>query len=158
MSTTWTLAQVAQAEGLRASVVVADEVIRRDPEHAQAFAEDEMAKRLTSMAHPFGIELHRDDFEVIWECDEATPWQVTGRMRWHPTTNAVELRGGHLDGQRWATQRVGDPFRVLRPATTPWWSDADETEATAAITEIVDTYELVGWREDERVWVYEARK
>lgn len=155
--TTWTLEQIAQARRLRASLVIDAEILDRYGEEVCREAEGEMAKRLTHMAHPFGIELGtaRDDYEIVWERDDATPWHVTGRMRWNPSTSTAELRGGHLDGQRYALQRIGDPFRVPRPAVTPFF-DEDATHASAAMTEMADTYELVGWREDEHVWVYAA--
>lgn len=152
--TTWTLDQINQAERLRARLVLDDGMVQRDAE-VQEYAADEMAKQLIHMAHPFGIELHRDDFEVQWTRDDATPWQVMGKMRWRPATQTVELRGGHLDGQRWAVQKVGEPLLVPRPAVMPWLDESTETSATA-VTKIADTYELAGWREDDRVWVYEA--
>jgi hypothetical protein len=153
--TTWTREQIGQAERLTAKVALDDSLLTRHPEVAE-YAADKMARQLTHMAHPFAIELHRDDFEVQWTRDDATPWQVMGEMRWRPTTNAVELRGGHLDGVRYAVQKVGEPLRIPRAATTPWWTENEES-ATAGVTGMADTYELVGWREEERVWVYEAR-
>ena len=150
---TWTLEQVAQVKRLRARLVVDDEVILRQPDAAQRFAEDELAKALTNMGHPLGVEIHRGDFAVEWHQSVEAPWQMVGVMRWRPTTHTAELRGGHLDGQRYAIRNVGEPLRIPRPAVTPWL-DTDLTHATAAVTEMVDTYNLVGWREDERVWVY----
>lgn len=154
--TTWTMDQVRRAESLRASLVVDAELIARDPDFVRDAAVHEMAKYMAHLGHPYGLELHEGDFEAIWERSDSTPWQVTGRLRWHPRTNAVELRGGYFDGQRYAVRVVGEPLRVPRVATTPWL-EADAGTAEAALTEMAETYELAGWREDERVWVYEAR-
>lgn len=148
--------QVYAAKRLRASLVVDKDHLARHEEAAASAASEAMAKRLVDMGHPLGIELHRDDFEVIWEDDQSTPWQATGRMRWNPTTNTAELRGGHLDGQRYAIQRIGDPLRIVRPVASPWL-DISEDASQATLTELTDTYELVGWREDSRVWVYAVR-
>lgn len=76
-------------------------------------------------------------------------------MRWSPQTHTVELRGGHLDGRRYVVQKVGEPLRVPRPAVSPWLDTEGSDEA--ALVEMVDTYRIAGWREDEGVWVYEDR-
>lgn len=152
--TTWTMTQVAQAKRLYAKVTLDGTLIPR-PEDADAVtqgAEREMFKQLVNMAHPFAIELHPGDMETSWSRPADRPWHIDGEMRWRPSTNCVELRGGHLDGQRYAIQRIGDPLRVRRPALSPWLGSGTKTEAV--LMEIADTYELVGWREDERVWVY----
>lgn len=157
--TTWTLDQIRQARGLRASLVVDVELVDRYGETVCREAEGEMAKALAQLGHPFGIDLdttERDHYEVVWERSDATPWHVTGRMRWNPATNVAELRGGHLDGQRYAIQKIGDPLRVPRLVASPFY-DESATHAAAAMVEMADTYELVGWREDEHVWVYEAQ-
>ena len=153
---TWTMDQVRQASRLRAHLEVDDALIARDPENVKSAAEDELAKKVTSMGHPFGLEINRADLEAAWTVDDSKPWVVTGTMRWKPPVATAELRGGHLDGQRWALRKVGEPLRVPIQTMTPWF-DTDATEATAATVDMSVTYELVGWREDERVWVYEAK-
>lgn len=154
--TTWTLEQIRQARTLRASMTVDDELLVKYGEDVRLEAEAEMAKALMQLAHSFGIELStaaRDNYEVVWERDEATPWRMIGRMRWNPSTNVAELRGGHLDGERLALREIGEPFRVPRPMPSPFY-DESATHATAAMVEMADTYYLVGWRENEHVWVY----
>lgn len=155
--TTWTLPQVAQVERLRARLSLDMEIVEKGgPEVAQRVAAEKMAAQLIHMAHPFAVEPHPDDFEVIWTRPGDRPWDVVGEMRWHPRTNAVELKGGHCDGQRIAVRKVGEPVRIPRSAATPFWGVGEST-ASAALVEMSDTYELVGWREAERVWLYEAR-
>lgn len=157
--TTWTMDQIAQVRRLRAELVLDAELVDRHGEDVLNEAAHEMAKCVADMAHPFGVDVdpgYRDDFEVVWERNDVTPWEAKGRLRWNPSTRAVELRGGRRDGQRYAVREVGEPFRVPRPAMTPWLDSS--TEATgAALVEMADTYELVGWREDQHIWVYEAR-
>lgn len=151
--------QVRQVRGLRAEVAVDVEYVDRWGERVLEEVFEQMARRVADMARPFGVEVdasHRADFQVAWEKSPATPWQATGRLRWYPTTNTAELRGGHLDGQRFALREIGDPLRIPRPAMTPW-SDSDTDATSAALVEIVDTYEMVGWHEQEHVWIYEPR-
>ncbi len=158
--TTWTMDQVRQVGGLRAEVTVDTELVDKYGDDVLNEATHQMAKRITDMAHPFGVELDpsfREDFEVVWDRSDATPWQAVGRLRWNPSTHTVELRGGHLDGQRFQIRTVGEEFRVPRPASTPWYDETDVV-SSAAMTELADVvYGLVGWREDEHVWVYEAK-
>lgn len=149
--TTWTLDQVRQAEGLRATLHLDAMLVERANLDVKAAAAEKMARRLTDMAHPFGIELHPADFEVQWETPEDEPWHVVGRMRWHPDVCEVELRGGHLDGTRMAVQNVGQPLQFARPRRPV---EFFETAANEPIGLDVDIYTLGGWREDERVWVY----
>lgn len=154
--TTWTMAQVHAASRLRASVVVDAELIARNPEPVQRKVAGKMGDRLIDMGHPLGIEIHPGDLEVVWETSDERPWEVTGRARWNPRTHEAELLGGHLDGQRYAIRNVGEPLRVPRPAVSPWF-DHDAARSEATLAEIADTYELAGWREAERVWIYEAK-
>lgn len=149
---TWTLDQIRQASRLRAEMVLDAELDGAQPEAAE-----EMAKKLIDMAHPLGIELglHPDNYEVVWEVDESKPWEIRGRMRWHPSTHEVELRGGHLDGQRYTLERIGEPFRVPR-STPPVWAER-EPLGPAEQTSLSDVYELAGWSEDARVWIYAVR-
>jgi hypothetical protein len=152
--TTWTMTQVTQAKGLFAKVALGVAPLTRT-KNADAVTQEtgrEMFKQLVNMAHPFAIELHPGDMEVRWSRPADRPWHIDGEMRWRPSTNCVELRGGHLDGQRYAVQRVGDPLKVMRPAPPVW--QREDINPTDTITTMTDTYELVGWREDERVWVY----
>ena len=150
--TTWTLEQVKQVRGLRAHMTVDAELVERHGDEARNEVATEMAKHLTHMAHTFAIELHWDDLEVQWSDVQDEPWHLAADMRWCPPTKTVELHGGHLDGQRYAIQHVGEPVRVPRPMYT----QVDHPEDV--ITALADTYELVGWREDERVWVYATRQ
>lgn len=155
--TTWTMGQVHAVGRLYAKLHIDPMLVDRYGAEALRSAEAEMVKALKDMAHPLGVELalEREHYVVEWERQEDAPWSAVGRMRWSPQTNTVELRGGHLDGQRYAIQNVGEPFHVPRPVVSPWL--ASEQSAEAAVVEIADTYEITGWREDEGVWVYEAR-
>lgn len=152
----WTMEQVQQVRGLRAEVAVDVELVERYGERVLDEVAGQMAKRITDMAHPFGVEIdstRRDDFEVVWEKRDVAPWTATGRLRWNPSTHTAELRGGHLDGQRYELREIGEPFRVARPAITPWF-DAEADDTSAALVEIADVYEVVGWHEQDHVWVY----
>lgn len=144
--TTWTMEQVRHARGLRARAEVDAVDVERYGDDIRSAAASKMARSLIHMAHSFAIELCVDDFDVTWSDIDGEPWRVAADMRWRPSMRPVELRGGHLDGQRYNIKHIGEPLRVPRPA-----HPGDLTPAFA------DTYELVGWREDERVWVYEAR-
>jgi hypothetical protein len=150
--------QVHAVKRLWAELHVDVELVERHGEAALREAEGEMAKRLKDMAHPLGVELalERSHFVVTWERRDDPPWSAVGRMQWNPQTKEAELRGGHLDGRRYAIQRIGEPLRTPRLAGTPWIS-VDDQRDEAALVEIADTYEIAGWREDAGVWVYEIR-
>ena len=150
----WAMEQVRQVQGLRARCLVD----LQDNEQSQGVAAEvaggKMVRKLIDMAHPFAVEPHPDDFDFLAERPVETPWALTLSCRWAPRTNAAVLLGGPRDGERWAMQRVGEPFRVEVLATTPWF-DTDDTHAEAAVTSRTVTYELAGWHETERCWIYE---
>lgn len=152
----WTLDQIEQVRGLYARAHLDSELEDRSGGAASRVARDKMTRKLIDMAHPFAVEPHPEDFAVIAERSDAHPRNVVLTCAWRPTTNAAILRGGPRDGERWAMQRVGDPFVVEWITGTPWL-DADATHAEAAITTRTITYELAGWHETERCWVYEPR-
>lgn len=157
--TTWTMEQVHQVERLYAEMVLDGKFFHQDGINRKVdieeFSNKEMGKQLVEMGHPLGVEMNPQDFEVVWYRDEAKPWAVIGKMRWQPKTNIAELRGGHLDGTRYALRKIGDPFKAHRPEALPW-KDKSEVATSSEFTVVTDIYELVGWREDERVWVYQA--
>jgi hypothetical protein len=152
--TTWTLKQVRQVEGLRAVMHLDASLAARANFGVKTAAAEKMARRLTDMAYPFAVELHPADFEVVWEDVEGEPWHIVGRMRWRPSVREVEFRGGRMDGMRLEVQQVGEPIEVARPMRPVGFFD---TAADESIALERNMYRLAGWREDERVWVYEAR-
>ena len=154
--TTWTLEQVKQVRGLRAHMTVDAELVERHGDAARDAVATQMAKHLTRMAHTFAVELHWDDLEVQWSDVPKEPWHIAADMRWRPPTKTVELHGGHLDGQRYGLEHVGESIRVPKPAPFAWLP-ADLNPGDL-VPDLADTYELVGWREDERVWVYATRQ
>lgn len=151
--TTWTMEQVRQVKGLRAAVHLDLELVDRSGGQAPIHAADKMVRKLIDMAHPFAVEPHPEDFDFIVERPAETPWAAILRCHWAPRTNAAILQGGPRDGERWAMQRIGDPFTVEWLTETPWL-DTDATHAEAAIIPGRITYELTGWHEGERAWVY----
>lgn len=151
--TTWTMDQVAQAEGLYMRIVVDTDRHPDDLEPMRQAAASRMAKGLIQAAHPFAIELHPADLVVKWEPNESMPWGEVGEMRWRPSTTEVEMRGGQADGQRLQIRRVGDPINVAVNTSAAWMRE----DATAPVLTKHLTYELAGWNESERVWVYELR-
>lgn len=154
---TWDRGQIHQVSRLRVELQI-DNAYFRTPEEGQAaieFANIEMAKQLIEMGRPIAVEINPADTDTVWYRDDSKPWVVQGKMRWAPKTNIAELRGGHLDGIRYAIRQIGDPFKVQRPEIKPW-KDKSDLESASEINVTTDIYELVGWREEERVWVYEA--
>lgn len=150
--------QVGQVRGLYARMHLDVELEERSGGKASRAARDEMTRKLIDMAHLFAVEPHPEDFAIVAERSDETPWTVALSCAWQPTTNAAILRGGPRDGERWAMQRVGDPFVVEWMTSTPWLDADDATHAEAAITTGRITYELAGWHETERVWIYEPRQ
>lgn len=156
--TAWTMNQVRQARGLRAVARVDAATLDRYGDDARESAVSKMARKLREDAHAFAIELDDRDFEVQWFKIEGQPWDMEVRVQWSPATTEVELQGGPVDGMRVTIPHVGDALRVPRFDDPVAMLDADAHCPTAVIPDLADTYELVGWREDERVWVYATRE
>ena len=151
---TWTLEQIAQARGLRAEAQVDPVVIERGRVDVLRETKAKLARRLREFAHPFVIEINEADLRFS-ETPGDEAWEpITIRCWWQPPTDEVELVGGQCDGMRLSVQRVGDPIEVARPLREV---EFFETAANEPITLDRDTYVLTGWREEERVWVYQAR-
>jgi hypothetical protein len=151
---TWTLDQIRQVRSLYANARVDIEALERDAEAVMNATRHKLAKMLQHEARPFAVELHAGDLEFD-ECrEDSAPFTITIRSRWNPTTNEIVLSGGRNDGQAMAIQKVGDPIRI--PVLNAL--DAFMSEDTHPATEISmnhDTYELAGWAEHDRRWVYE---
>lgn len=154
--TVWTMDQVRQVRGLGATVLLDAGMESQSQGQASEVAADKMARKLIDMAHPFAVEIHRDDLSIERESPASTPWTVRLTCRWQPTTNAAILMGGPRDGEKWAIQKVGDPLRVEVLGSTGWL-DNSATSAESALSIYAMTYELTGWHEAERCWVYTPR-
>lgn len=151
---TWTLRQIDQARGLRAEAQVDPVLIQRGRLDALRETRAKLAQRLKEFAQPFVIEINEGDLQFS-ETPGEKEWEpVTVRCWWEPPTNEVELVGGQNDGMRLAVQRVGMPIEFARPMRPV---EFFETAANEPVTLDRDTYVLSGWREDARIWVYEAR-
>ena len=156
---TWTLRQIDQARRLYAEAQVADEMVHRHGEDVVLEAtRGELFKALRGLAHPFAIELDAGDLELLALRDPTTPWHVTVKARWNPSTNACELRGGPRDGEVIAHQRPGEPLFLPRIAPLPHLVNDDATSAASGRADLADRYELAGWSETHRRWVYEATR
>lgn len=154
--TTWTMEQVYSVGQIRAKCHLDRELEDRTGGEASSVARDKMAKRIIAMGRPLGVEIHAGDLEFVAETSAEVPWSVTVAARWNPSTNGVELRGGPRDGERWAVQKVGDPFFVEAIQSTPWLGDEEASEVALGVRRF--TYELAGWNESERLWVYELTR
>lgn len=151
--TIWTMEQVQQVRGLRIAMYVSDEALQRDHGDLVATARRQMARQLVAMARPFAVEVDPDDITLLSE---------TGRMdlrlscRWEPSTNAAILVGGPRDGERWAIQKVGEPLVMESLQSLPWL-DQNATDGESIVHVDRVRYELAGWHEVERCWVYQAQ-
>lgn len=151
----WTMEQVRQVQRLRADAIIDDELVHRHGDAALDTVRDKMVKTLVDMAHPFAVEPHHADFVLSRDELPDRPWQIRVRLQWAPTTNTVTLRGGARDGQRVTVRKVGDPLHVEILQETPWVNhDATHTEIAFDTNRV--TYQLAGWHETERCWVYEV--
>lgn len=105
----------------------------------------------------FGVNPHEDDFLLkrVGEEDEET-LEVTYEARWRPQT---------LDAQAWLDGGPANGHLVHRPHVSP--SDRLQVAVLPAVvnpqrdpgpdldlTDIHFTYQLAGWAESERFWVY----
>lgn len=151
---TWTLHQIGQVRGLWAQADVDVELLMKHEVEVAAATRAELFDQLRHHAHPLAVELHIDDMELLRKDFAEKPWLVTFQARWNPSTNAVEMRGGPIDGAVYTVQKVGEPIKVpTLNAARPWLHD---DAAPATITSNTVLYEYTGWNEAERRWVYSA--
>jgi hypothetical protein len=154
MTATWTMDQVAQVRGLRVTGSLSREVIHTSEGQAVDVLGQMLAAKFVTMAHPFGVEVHPGDLVYVVSDDPAEFWTVRLKTQWNPSTHDAELRGGPQDGMVMVFQRIGP--RMNFPVLDTAWSVDDAQSATATMTSRVVSYDLTGWNESERRWVYEA--
>lgn len=147
----WTRRQVEQVSALRAEAFVAAEVLARARLDVMHATRTRLARALVDAAHPFAVELHPDDLQFSEE-DTGDFRGVRVRAAWAPQTHTAEFVGGHFDGRILEIPEVGHPL-VTAPPEEFGWSEPDEPVA-ATPRRVV--YDLAGWHETERRWIYEA--
>lgn len=104
------------------------------------------------MAHPFAVELHPADFQFN-EQEAEEPWRgVRIRAWWEPAVRTVEILGGHEDGTLFEVERAGDPIWPIWLAPLLPVRFEPDAETPAPIV-----FEMTGWDETNRRWVYEVR-
>jgi len=151
--TTWTLEQIKSARSLRCQARV--DTASAEGSDLLLGVRDELYRVLGRMAHTYAIEIHGGDVEFTETPDGKLPWLVDVTCRWRPSTHVIELRGGYVDGDVLEFERAPEPIMV--PVhNPPVWESADTVLSAYAALSLC--YEVSGWNETERRWVYATRQ
>jgi hypothetical protein len=147
----WTLEMLHSVERLGMSMELDIATLYGYPE-AKERTKHEMSQRMVRFAHPLGVEIHPEDIAFR---EEEQAFSLKLYARWRPTTTLVEFRGGYVDGQRMtaAPDLIGQPIRV--PAREPVTFALTKEEMVPRPSDPLQ-YDLAGWHEQERHWIYDA--
>jgi hypothetical protein len=146
----WDLATITRVKGSWTALDVHGEVLSVDG--VREAARYRLARAFIHEAHALGVDVDVDDVvynEAPREMERGG--EVTIRACWRPRTNEIEFVGGGVDGRIMAIRRPGEPYLVPRRPSLGSFTDPAELVTP---TLIVDRYELAGWHETERRWIY----
>lgn len=148
----WTLAMVQDVERLGMAIQLDKGLLHRYPE-AKERTQQEMTRKLVRLAHPFGVEINPADV-AFHESEE--PFGLKIYAQWRPATTLVEFRGGHIDGQRMTVtpELIRKPIRIPRLESNLFRPE-EEALLPGTMSEPLQ-YDLAGWHEEERHWIYDA--
>ena len=108
-----------------------------------------LAERLVNEAHVLVIEAHVGD--VQFKDIEVERFATTVRAWWAPATHEVELRGGQEDGTCVMVEHLDRPVHVPLRCSPVFLPEANPM----VLTDHVITYQMAGWSETDRRWVYD---
>ena len=148
----WSLDTIWRVSGLYAQVTVDGYALATGID-ARAVG-PKLFPMLESNANALGVDIRAEDVRIDFaEPGDAPPFVGRFTMRWAPHTEAVELRGGHADGQRihWRGAPLGEALRVPLPPSSVFYSDP--SDGLPSLEPTSTTYSLAGWNEGGW-WVY----
>lgn len=148
---TWTRQQINDVSRLYVSGWIDDYYFHAGADVVSLFRE-QLARKLMAEAHVFAVEVHMADVAFRNTVDD-DKHATRIDAYWSPTVCTVELRGGANDGEVWEVQNPHEPIRVAVQPVIEWASMTADPQHVAMAHEVL-TYEQVGWREDERRWVF----
>lgn len=157
MSPTWNMSTVNKVRRLFVDIDISQMALNADAIETTRL---NAAATLRNWAHAYGVDLHPDDVGVAErdpELDHFVSDIVPFRAAWRPTTTEVEIvQTGEHDGRIMNFGRVEDQLRL--PVTRSWESAARYGDPSPVANrdhrvEIVE-FQLAGWREVERRWIY----
>jgi hypothetical protein len=149
----WSREQISQARGIRARARIDQTLAVRARLDVMSATRQKMFKNMADIGHSFAIELSPTDIQFREAEADGFTIEVVGW--WEPQVNEVEFRGGPHDGQRMAIEKPGQPVRLYLPPPMPALLNEGQSEPTS-LTNDIATYDVTGWHEQERVWIYEA--
>lgn len=149
---TWDLDTIGKVRCLYSEGWVDQFLAQRAQVDVVALTRETLADILVREAHALAVEIHPGDLEFRDAPSDSVPFTIHVQARWAPKTNEIELRGGHVDGTVMAWQWIGEPIRIPRPSS-PIHMPADALYPATSVL----TFEMVGWSESSRRWVYAAR-
>lgn len=101
---------------------------------------DRCAKECDATVHP-------DDLVFVSRKNEDHAWLTTVKVRWAPETKGIELRGAHRqDGLMLAYQHA--------PSSPLVMENVKLSKDDFAPVRTEELWEMSGWSEDRRHWVY----
>lgn len=145
--------QVRWVSSLRQAVVVDKEQIAAVPDGMAARAAGSMlCRELARAAQSYGVDVDDRDVEICSRDDDSVPFATLFVARWWPSTSVVELDGAHeFDGQVMEVREVGVPILVAVRSVSALQSGS----ACPGVSDEM-MFELDGWNEDDRRWIYRA--
>lgn len=101
-----------------------------------------------------------DDHEPILTHDgqSTNVTRYVMNARWRPTSNEVLFVDGPIGGRVWQLepQRIGQAIVALEAPIEPWFAHDDNREYETLIAHKV-IYELAGWDDEARQFIYRPR-
>lgn len=142
---TWTLQQIDQVEGMYVRFVL-DRIGELEK------ATQKASRKFIVDAHPLGVMV--DSRDLVYDVGPGPNGTQLVTGRWRPMTAHVELLGGSRDGEvlAYAYAAIGRRLELPIADDLPWF--AAERDARVRVLAPTEFYDLVGWREGSRRWLY----
>ena len=131
--------------GLRVNYAVSElELLKSNDDVVLHGIRDTLVNRLQEMASTYAVELDRID--VHFNRVERAPF-IEFTAKWMPETDAIEIKGGELDGTIYAHE--GAPWKELKIRQ----HDMKFDEVGKIVPRDL-LFHMLAWDDRRRVWIY----
>ena len=150
--TIWDLAKVGEVYRMQVDALVDIEMLQRSGAYTNVpqITVDAMIEQLLEGIHTLAVEADMLDFRLKNWTDQARDAQHY-QVRWSPRTKnaGIELVGGPKDGELLTVEDINDPVFFADQLAFDWGKTRPEDPAWRTLT-----YELSGWHEQQRHWMF----